>query len=228
MTEVPVVTVRGEAFSNVDPEIATLTVTISTRDRDREATLRRLTGLIEQVRDILGGFHAAIEKQETYGLHTYPEGKRAGEKASGYAGGATTTVTVSDFDALGELRWMLANRDQVQVTEPCWALRPDSPAYRQGRRDAVADAISRATQYAESVGARVTHLIELADPGSYLNRTDDRGLPFPPVNSLQSAYTNSGPSPAPLRLQMHCAVEARFRISMPTALLDPASASRPA
>ena len=48
---------------------------------------------------------------------------------------------------------------------PWWSLRPDSPAHREARHAAIADALRRAREYAEALGARVTALLELADTG---------------------------------------------------------------
>src|SRR5262249_48719748 len=140
----------------VDPEIATFIVMVSACDRDRQEALRRLASRVDDLRAVLDGYAGAIEKRETSGLYVHPENKRSGEKVTGYSGSVTTTVTVTDFSALGELMLRLADRDQVYVGGPSWALRPDSPAYREARRDAIAAAITRAKEYAEAVGAQVT------------------------------------------------------------------------
>ena len=64
----------------------------------------------------------------------------------------------------------LADQDQVEVAGPWWSLRPDSPAHREARHAAIADALLRAREYAEALGARVTALLELADAGAGISR----------------------------------------------------------
>ena len=49
----PTVAVRGEAELEVDPELAHLLVTVSSRDRDRSRALARLTERLDSVDGIL-------------------------------------------------------------------------------------------------------------------------------------------------------------------------------
>src|SRR6266511_3775771 len=137
----PVLAVRGEAVREVDPEIATFSVAVSARDRDRQTTLRRLTARVEAVRAVLDGYAEVIEKRETSGLYVHPETKRAGERISAYSGTVATSVTVADFTQLGELLLRLADLDQTTVAGPWWGLRPGSPVHGDARRAAIADAI---------------------------------------------------------------------------------------
>jgi uncharacterized protein YggE len=96
-----------------------------------------------------------------------PELKRGGgERVAAYAGSVTTTVTVTDFGVLGELLLRLAGQDQVSVSGPWWQLRPGSRAGAEVRRAAIADALDRAREYAEAVGAEVDRLVEILDDGT--------------------------------------------------------------
>ena len=160
------VVVRGEALREVPPEQAVLSVTVSARDKDRQTTLTRLTERNAQLRSTLDDYPDAIERRETGGVQIYPELKRGGEKVTAYTGNVTTTVTVTDFTALGELLLRLGNQDQTSVSGPWWRLKPGSRAGADVRREAVADALQRAREYAEAVGARVDRLVEILDEGT--------------------------------------------------------------
>jgi uncharacterized protein YggE len=206
----------------VDPEIAMFTVTVSARDRNRQETLRRLAARVEAVRALLDGYAGAIEKQETSGLSVYPETKRSGERVSAYRGTVSTSVTVSDFTVLGELLLRLADQDQTSVTGPWWTLRPGSPVHREARHAAIADAIARGREYAEALGARITGLVEVADPG-----LSAEGAPH---HLATGVAHGAGSAAAPMleldpqRQTVTAMVEARFRISEPAALAEPPSA----
>ncbi|KKK04735.1 SIMPL domain-containing protein [Micromonospora sp. HK10] len=211
MAEAPVVVVRGEAYREVAPELARFTVTATARDRDREATLARLAERAAAVRVLLDGAEPAVVRRETDQLRVWPETKRSSERVVAYHGSVSTTVTVTDFTALGELMLRLADQDQVEVAGPWWSLRPDSPAYREARHAAVADALARAREYAEALGARVTGLLELADTGP-------GGQPM----VLQAVMKGGPGGEAPPELELdprsqpvQASVEARFRISEP-------------
>lgn len=210
--DAPVVAVRGEAYREVAPELARFTVTASARDRDRETTLTRLAERAAAVRVLLDSAGPAVERRETGQLRVWPETKRSGERVVAYHGSVATTVTVADFTALGDLMLRLADQDQVEVAGPWWSLRPDSPAYREARHAAIADALARAREYAEALGARVTGLLELADTG----------LAAAPPMLARSAGGGGMAGGAPPELELdprpqpvQAAVEARFTISEP-------------
>ncbi|MCO1598429.1 SIMPL domain-containing protein [Micromonospora sp. RHAY321] len=206
----PVVQVRGEAYREVPPELARFAVTATARDRDREATLTRLAERAAAIRVLLEGAGPVVARRETGDLRVRPETRRSGERVVAWHGSVTTTVTVTDFTALGELMLRLADQDQVEVAGPWWELRPDSPSHREARHAAISDAMLRAREYAEALGARVTSLIELADAGP-----GDRPM------FARAAYAgDAGGGPPELELDpqpqtVQAAVRARFTISDP-------------
>ncbi|RLP87847.1 DUF541 domain-containing protein [Micromonospora sp. BL4] len=206
----PVVQVRGEAYREVPPELARFAVTATARDRDREATLTRLAERAAAVRVLLDSSEPVVARRETGDLRVRPETRRSGERVVAWHGSVTTTVTVTDFTALGELMLRLADQDQVEVAGPWWELRPDSPAHREARHAAITDALLRAREYAEALGARVTALIELADAGP-----GDRPM------FARAAYDGGGGGPEleleldPQPQTVQAAVQARFTISDP-------------
>ncbi|MFF4877941.1 SIMPL domain-containing protein [Micromonospora sp. NPDC000668] len=206
----PVVQVRGEAYREVPPELARFAVTATARDRDREATLTRLAERAAAIRVLLDGAGPVVARRETGDLRVRPETRRSGERVVAWHGSVTTTVTVTDFTALGELMLRLADQDQVEVAGPWWELRPDSPAHREARHAAITDALQRAREYAEALGAQVTSLIELADAGAA-----DR-----PMFARAAFDVGSGGGPPELELDpqpqtVQAAVQARFTISDP-------------
>lgn len=212
MVDAPVVAVRGEAYREVAPELARFAVTASARDRDRETTLARLAERTAAVRVLLDEAGPVVERRETGQLRVWPETRRSGERVVAYHGSVSTTVTVHDFTALGELMLRLADQDQVEVAGPWWSLRPDSAVHREARHAAIADALTRAREYAEALGARVTALVELADTG----------VAAAPPMLARAAFAKGGPGAAPAELELdpqpqpvQAAVEARFTISEP-------------
>jgi uncharacterized protein YggE len=185
MVDQPMVVVRGEALREVPPELAVFSVTVSARDKDRQTTLTRLTERAAELRTALDDYPDAIERRETGGVQIYPELKRGGERVSAYTGSVTTTVTVTDFAVLGELLLRLGNQDQTSVSGPWWQLKPGSRAGADVRKEAIADALSRAREYAEAVGAQVDRLVEILDEGT------GGGVPMPPPMMMRAAMSES-------------------------------------
>ena len=210
---------RGEINREVPPEIATVSVTVAARDRERQAALARLAERSTALGTLLDGYAEAIERRETNGVYVYPETRGPGERVVGYRGSVTLQLTVVDFAVLGDLMPKLADQDQTTVAGPYWALRPDSPAYRQARHDAIGDALTRAREYAEALGARITRLLQLADAGlSGSTPAADYGAP---QTMRAVAFGAAGDSSAPSfdlepRLQqVYASVEAKFAITEP-------------
>jgi len=145
---------------------AVFSVTVSARDKDREIALTRLTERSAELRSALDDYPEAIARRETGGVQIYPDVKRGSERVTAYTASVTTTVTVTDFGALGEILLRLANQDQTSLSGPWWRLRPGSRAGAEVRKEAIADALQRAREYAEAVGSRVDRLVEIQDEGA--------------------------------------------------------------
>lgn len=211
------VAVRGESVREVEPELAEFTVVVAARDRDRQATLTRLRERADALRQFLDRYGEAIERRETAGVHVHPENAKRGERVTAYSGSVSTTVTVTDFSVLGEMMLAVADQDQTHVYGPTWSLRPNSPVHREARRAAVAEAITRAQEYADALGAEVAELIELADPG--LGRATESLATF---QAFGVAGASRGGAPElqlePQRQRVQAAVEARFTITSPMLL----------
>lgn len=167
MAEQPVISVRGEARLEVEPEIASLRVTAEARDRDRRTVLKRLAARNSQLLGLVREYGDAVEKLESGAVSVYPDIKYEDrtERVRGYRGQVSLNVVVGDFTVLGELVTRLADGDLVTVMGPRWALRPNSLVRRQARIAAAEDANRRAGEYAQAFGGELDGLIEVADSG---------------------------------------------------------------
>ncbi|MFE3828545.1 SIMPL domain-containing protein [Streptomyces sp. NPDC059092] len=219
--ETPRVAVRGEAQLEVDPEIARISITIGARGTDRHTALDDLTRRNARVLELVKSYGDAVEKLETGAFSITPELTRhgRGERVRAYHGRVHLTVELTDFTALGELTTRIADLELTSVSGPWWSLRPDSPAHGQARRQAVREAVQRAREYAEALGARLAALVELADIGA--ETSSAYGMPAP--GAMRSvAYGNAGAAettPAldlePQRQTVHAQVNARFTMTPP-------------
>ncbi|WP_405781618.1 SIMPL domain-containing protein [Streptomyces sp. NBC_00859] len=218
--EAPRVAVRGEATLEVDPETATLTVTANARGKDRRAALDDLTRRNAAILELAGGYGAAVEKLESGALSISPEltPHGRGERIRAYAGQVRITVVMNDFTALGELTTRLAALDLTRVEGPWWALRPGSPAHRDARHQAVQDAVTRAREYAQALGAGLSALVELSDPGA------DGARPPAPGFAGGPGFRSAAPGAAddvpaidlqPQRQTVYATVNARFTMTPP-------------
>jgi len=214
----PVVSVRGEASLEVEPEIAVVWVAVQARDAGRQRAVELLARRSGAVSSTIKGFGDAVEKLESQPVNVQPVFKdgKPREKISGYYARGGFTVTVRDFAILGELVTGLADADLVTVTGPDWRLRPDSPVYRAARLAAAQDATTRAGEYAEAFGGRVNGLVEAADTGLM---APQRGPVAFAAAARMSASTAGYEAPSldfePAKQTVTAQVDARFTMTAP-------------
>ncbi|MGP2437700.1 SIMPL domain-containing protein [Streptomyces sp. JW3] len=219
--DVPLISVTGEARLDVEPELARIGVTVGARGRDRRTALDDLTRRNTTALDLLKSYGDAVEHLETGAFSLTPELTRhgRGERVRTYHGTVHLTAELTDFTALGELTTRLADLDLTRVDGPRWALRPDSPAHRRAREQAVREAVQRAREYADALGTTLDALVELADHGT----EEIRSAAFGPgrMRRLSMAAAAEEEPAAPLDLEpqrqhVHAAVDARFTMRPPT------------
>ncbi|MDX3855519.1 SIMPL domain-containing protein [Streptomyces sp. AK02-01A] len=220
--ETPRVAVRGEARLEVDPEIARIGIAVSARGTDRRTALDDLTRRNAEVLALIKSYGDSVEKLETGSFSISPELTRhgRGERIRAYHGSVHLTAELTDFTSLGELTSRLADLDLTRVSGPWWTLRPDSPAHSEARRQAVREAVQRAREYAEALGARLAALVELADLGA--ENTGYGPPPAPGGSRARAAYANTetaDTAPAldlePQRQTVYAQVNARFTMTPP-------------
>ncbi|MEW1549188.1 SIMPL domain-containing protein [Streptomyces tsukubensis] len=218
--QAPRVAVCGEARLEVDPEIARITVVVRSRGADRRGALDDLTRRNQAALDLLRSYGESVEKLETGMLSITPELSRRGrgDGVRTYHGVVHINAVVADFTVLGELTGRLGDLELTAVNGLWWELRPDSPAHGAARRQAVREAVKRAREYAEALGAEPVALVELADEGA--------GSVHPYEVSVASAGRSGGAGYAlaeaapeldlePRRQTVHAQVNARFVITPP-------------
>ncbi|MEV8019450.1 SIMPL domain-containing protein [Streptomyces sp. NPDC086554] len=221
--DAPRLAVKGEAHLEVDPEIARIGITVSARGSDRRDALNDLTRRNAAVLDLIKSYGEAVEKLETGAFSITPElTKRGkGERVRTYHGRVTVTAELTDFTALGELTTRIADLELTRVDGPWWSLRPDSPAHRQARQQAVREAVQRGREYAEALGAGLAALVELADIGA--ENAAPYGYGGAPTAMRSVAYggaADMAQEAAPLDLEpqrqrVYAQVNARFTMTPP-------------
>ena len=220
MAQQPVISVRGEAHMDAEPEIATLSATVQARDPDRRTVIDRLATRNTQVLDLIKGYGEAVEKLEGGAASVYPDirHKERTERVRGYLGRVSARIVIRDFTVLGELMTRLADGELVTVAGPWWSLRPDSPVYRQARIAAAQDATRRAGEYAQAFGGELGGLIEAADTG-LLTGHAGRSAPFRAMAAGGAAHASAaepvGMDFEPVKQAVTAQVEARFGMLLP-------------
>ncbi|CAL9411263.1 hypothetical protein SUDANB120_01659 [Streptomyces sp. enrichment culture] len=219
--DTPRIAVRGEAHLEVDPEIARIGVTVTARGTDRRTALDDLTRRNAATLDLIKTYGDAVEKLETGAFSITPEPTRhgRGERIRAYHGRVHITAELTDFTALGELTTRLADLELTRVDGPWWALRPTSPAHAEARRQAVLDAVQRAREYADALGARLAALVELADLGAENAAPIAMAAPAGTMRAMAFGAAEETAPPLdlePQRQTVYAQVNARFTMTPPS------------
>ncbi|MEU4654231.1 SIMPL domain-containing protein [Streptomyces sp. NPDC023723] len=217
--DVPLISVRGEARLDVEPELARIGITVNARGRDRRTALDDLTRRNTTALDLVKSYGDSVARLETGAFSLTPELTRhgRGERVRTYHGTVHLTAELTDFTALGELATRLADLDLTRVDGPWWTLRPDSPAHRRAREQAVREAVQRAREYAEALGTTLDALLELTDHGTEEVRA--AGFASGRMRRMSAAAAEAEAAPLdlePQRQHLHAAVDARFTMRPPT------------
>ncbi|WP_433463798.1 SIMPL domain-containing protein [Spirillospora sp. CA-128828] len=219
MSDAPLISVRGEAVLEAEPEIARLSVHVQSQESDRRTALDRLTERNQRCLELVKSYGEAVEKLETGGLSITPllKYRRREGDIRAYRGTVWIKISVSDFGVLGELVARLGDLERTAVTGPDWELRRDSEVYRRAARQAAHEAVARARSYAEALGARLTGLVELSDEG--LGRDVDAGGPVA-LAAYGRGMGDAAEEPEPIDLEpetqiVRATVEARFTATPP-------------
>jgi len=216
-----VISVRGEATLLVDPEVADLTVVIIAQARDRREAFERLVKRNDEVLDLMRSYGDSVDRVESTGVSVAPELRKGkDEKIRSYSGAVRIRVTVADLAILGELVARIADFEAATIEGPHWRLRTSSPVYREARGRAVAEAVTRARDYAEAIGSRITGLIELADAGLTTLAVTPMPMAAKGMVFGSRAMSASAPEPPALDLEpqqqtVYASVEARFQAAQP-------------
>ena len=165
----PGITVNGESVVSQAPDMATISLGVSKRAPSASEAMANTS---EKVRGILAKLDtlqvAGLDRQ-TSGLYlrpVYDEQSRDGSTSVqmvGYEAGNTVRVTVRDLTKLGLLMDMVVAEGANDFNGLQFGIRDNSQSLLEARKNAVADAIARATQLAEAAGVKLGDVISMSE-----------------------------------------------------------------
>jgi uncharacterized protein len=222
MTET-LITVRGDYSARFPAERATAAVAVSTDGADRAAVFAQATDAAETVRASIAALHNGDDGPVTWwssdavSISNYrpwsPEGKQLDIV---YTAAIGFRATFNDFAALALWVDHIATVAGVSVSGIDWALTEATreAATADVRRRAVADAVAKATTFAEAISLSTVTAIAIADPGMLGNASSAGGGDIEPrmmsKASMDAGSASMGLSLRPEEIEVSSAVDVRF------------------
>lgn len=158
------VTVRGEAAADVPPDRVRLQVAVQAEAATAAEALTGLTARAAELDRLLAAAGELVRLRRPSTVTVQPTWSPAGV-VTGQTARQVTLVEAAPGDELGGLLSRLTEVPGATLEGTGWVVDPDNPAHGRVRAAAVADARSRAGDYAAAAGMRLGAVEWIAEPG---------------------------------------------------------------
>ncbi len=170
----PTITATGEGRVAVAPDMATISVGVTTQQKTAAATLAENNKATAAVLERLKADGVAPRDLQTSGLSLSPlwdrqisqSSQNNPPKISGYVASNTIVVRLRDLAKLGEILDSTVGQGANQFNGLSFGLQDPKPSEDAARRAAVADAMARAHLYASAAGVRLGRILSISEPSS--------------------------------------------------------------
>ena len=181
------ITVTGEATVNAVPDMATVSLGVTTLGDTAAAAMAANTAALTAVIARLKQAGIADTDMQTSNLSLNPNWTSDGSgssKIAGYMASNQLSVRVMALDSLGGVLDAVIADGANTLNGISFDLSAPRPALDAARRAAVEDARARATLLAEAAGAKLGRITAISENGSYANpapmfRADVAAAPVP-------------------------------------------------
>ncbi|WP_353828815.1 SIMPL domain-containing protein [Agromyces sp. SYSU T0242] len=213
------IAVTGRAEERVDPELAAVSLTVSSSGADRDRVLERVGSahehLLAEVRDL--DARGALDTWSAGQLRVWsrrPFNAEGRQLPLVHQAAAEVRVVFRDLDELGAWVGPASSVEDVALDGVEWQLTDGTRARVQevAQRAAVDDAVRKAAVYADALGLGAPVPVELADHGMLAEQPVPRARPAMALRASAMGDAGGAPAPelAPARLVVEASVDARF------------------
>jgi uncharacterized protein len=168
-TQPPMITVTGTGTVEAAPDIATLTIGVTTQGDTAAAALSANTAALEAVMARLVSAGVAPRDMQTSNLSLNPNWTGYDSSAptiSGYVAANMLTIRVRQLDTLGAVLDAAVADGANTLNGLTFGLADPAPALDAARKEAVADARARAELLAEAAGVKLGRIVSISEAGA--------------------------------------------------------------
>jgi uncharacterized protein len=163
------VTVTGEATIAVAPDTAVMRIGVSSQDKTArqasETNAKQMTAVLNAIKGA-GVGDRDIQTSRLSLQPQYDPNKGGTARLTGFQASNQVTVRIRDIDKLPSIldRAISAGANEMSGIE--FVVSEQSKLLDQARDDAIADARRKAELYAKAAGAKLGHVVSIAEEGS--------------------------------------------------------------
>ena len=165
------ITVTGEASISRAPDMATISVGVTTVGETASAALTQNSADMQKVIDRLKASGVAETDLQTTGLSVNPNWTSSklsgGQEIDGFTAMNSLTVGIRDLEKLGAVLDAVVQDGANTLNGVTFGLVDPRPVLDEARKDAVADARRKADLLATAAGVKLGDLVSITDAGGY-------------------------------------------------------------
>ncbi len=189
-TKVPTIQVTGTGSVHAKPDIATISVGVTTEDGNAQNAVSHNTAATAQIISELES--AGIEKKDvrTANFSVYPQNRTEGadkRQVVVYRVSNTVKVTIRSLDKVGDILTKVVAAGSNQISGPNFSVSEPGKYLSEARKKAVENALEKASAYASAAGLKLGSILAMIEEGTPM-----------PVYSPRAAVFTAPASPVPV------------------------------
>ncbi|MET0145428.1 MAG: SIMPL domain-containing protein [Ilumatobacteraceae bacterium] len=159
------ITVSGHGTVQVVPDVADIATGVQAQAETAGEAMDTVGAASQRLIDTLKGLGLADEDIQTSGLSLYPSYGRDGTAITGYQASTNVNATIRDVGRVGEVLDALKGLVGEQLTLGGISFSYDDPeaVLAEARTNAVANARTRAEQYADAAGVELGPIVRIVE-----------------------------------------------------------------
>jgi uncharacterized protein YggE len=166
-----VITVSGEGVVTAVPDMASVSVGVTTQAEDATEALSANNRAMASLVETLDQFGIAETDRQSSGFNIYPRYDRRldggnSNQITSYVVSNQMTVRVRDMTRLGELLSAVVESGSNQLGSLSFGNSNEAVLLDEARSSAVANARHKATLYAEAAGGKLGRVVSIAEAGA--------------------------------------------------------------
>ena len=166
------ITVTGSATINVVPDMATVSLGVTTTGDTAGAAMATNNEAVSAVIARLIAAKVADRDMQTSSLSVNPNwvtnAAGTGQEVKGYIASNQLTVQVRSLEATGSILDAAITDGANTLNGLTFGLQDQRPVEDEARKKAVADALARAKLYAEAAGEKLGPIVSISEGGGYV------------------------------------------------------------
>ncbi len=189
------ISVTGQGLVQARPDQATVTAGVVTQAATARAALTGNSSDMDRILQALKGGGIQERDLQTSGFSVEPvytqppngyDGSRPFEpRIAGYRVSNNVTVRIRDLARTGEILDQVVSLGSNSVSGPAFEVAEPKPVQEEARRDAVADAVSKAKLYADAAGVALGPVTRIDESGGQVPQ------PMPMMAAKRESFADS-------------------------------------